>query len=121
MKGIANFFKKLIGLVIGSRDKVEQMLNLVLAALPAAFPFVQLVVALTPTQWDDLALAGVRAAYPRFFDPTLTEDERKLYLLAVASELLRQRLPGLSVSVARICVQLAYALSKVGGWVAPKE
>lgn len=121
MKRISEFFAKIVRAFIGAKDPIGKALDTALSALPSAFPFIQIVVNLTPTQWDDVSLAAIKAAYPKFFDPTLTEDERKLYLLAVASEMLRAKLPGLTVTVARICVQVAYLCNKLGGWISPKE
>jgi hypothetical protein len=118
MKKVAAFFAKIIHAVIGGKDKVAQILDLALAAIPTAYPFVQLVATLTPTMWDDAALAAIKTAYPKFFDPTLTPEERKLYLLAVSSELLKTKLPGLTTTVARVAVQIAYALQKVGAFLA---
>jgi hypothetical protein len=117
MKKVASFFAKIVRAVIGSKDTVARLLDLALSAIPTAYPFVQLVTTLTPSAWDDVALAAVKAAYPKFFDSTLTAEERKLYLLAVASELLKQKLPGLSTTVARIAVQIAFALQKVGATI----
>lgn len=121
MKAIASFFAKIIASIVGAKDPITKALNTALSALPSAFPFIQIVASLTPTQYDDVALAAVKAAYPRLFETGLTEDERKLYLLAVASELLRAKLPGLSVTISRICVQIAYLCNKLGGWIAAKE
>ena len=69
----------------------------------------QIAAGITPTTVDDMLLAKIHEKFPRMFDGSLKSgDEVKLYLLAVATELLQTRFPLISTSVARTAVQVAY-------------
>lgn len=115
MNAIKKFFAKVKELFIGANAKADAYFSWVLRYIPDAFPIIEYIAALTPTTLDDAALAFVRAKFPRVIDPELTDDERKLYLLGTASELLRQKYPSLSTTAARIAVQVAYGLRKLSG------
>lgn len=114
MNKVLGWFKKIINSVLGRRDQIERVFDLVLDALPVAYDIVTVVAAITPSQLDDVTLAAMRNSFPKLFDGSLTTDERKLYLLATAAELLKRRYPEASTSVARLTVQLAYVLWKNG-------
>jgi|YNPMSStandDraft_1061717.scaffolds.fasta_scaffold100753_2 hypothetical protein len=114
MNKVLGWFKKIINSVLGRRDQIERVFDLVLDALPVAYDIVAVVAAITPSQLDDVTLAAMRNSFPKLFDGSLTTDERKLYLLATAAELLKRRYPEASTSVARLAVQLAYVLWKNG-------
>lgn len=66
---------------------------------------------LTPnTQVDDIAWDALVAAYPAFFDGSLkTDEEFKLALLGVATELFKAKFPTIDTTKARMTVQAAYA------------
>jgi hypothetical protein len=81
-----------------------------------ALPIIDLVAtigtSLTPTTLDDKLVQMVKSNYPRLFDGSiLTGAELKLYLLGAATDLMKEKYPTLSTSVARTAVQLAYTAS----------
>lgn len=84
-----------------------------------ALPYVPMVMeivrsagAVIPGPVDELAVGVydmVKGRYPRLFDgSTLTEDEFKVLLLGILTELLKARFPGISTTRARLLGQLAY-------------
>ncbi|MFH1572729.1 MAG: hypothetical protein ABIG68_02035, partial [Acidobacteriota bacterium] len=99
---------------VGDNAKADAYFKWLLAFIPDAFPIIEFVASLTPTTLDDAALAFIRAQYPRLFHLDLTEEERKLYLLAVSAELLKQKYSLLTTTAARIIVQVVYGLRKLG-------
>jgi hypothetical protein len=115
MKNILNAIKgalsKLASIFTG--DKVAAAFNRITELVPHAMPIIDLVAtigtAVTPTTIDDAAYAAVKVKFPRLFDGTLaTGEEVKLYLLGVATEMLRAKFPDASTSIARAAVQIAY-------------
>jgi hypothetical protein len=108
---INSLFSKLAKLF--TSGQAQSALDKVAAFVPTALPYIniaaQIVTGITPTTLDDQALALVKSKYPRLFDSSLkTGDEVKLFALGVASELMTNRYPTLSTSIARAAVQLAY-------------
>ncbi|HET6454330.1 MAG TPA: hypothetical protein VFI02_07995 [Armatimonadota bacterium] len=118
MNAIKKFFDKVKQLFIGANAKADAYFSWVLNYIPDAFPVIEYIAALTPTMLDDAALILVRAKFPKLLDPDLTDDEKKLYLLGVAGELLKQKYPALSTTAARIAIQVAYGVKKIGDWLA---
>ena len=118
MNAIKKFFDKVKRFFVGANAKADAYFDWVLKYIPDAFPIIEYIAALTPTMLDDAALVLVRAKFPKLLDPDLTEDEKKLYLLGTASELLKQKYPALSTTAARIAVQVAYGVKKIGDWLA---
>ncbi|HET6453976.1 MAG TPA: hypothetical protein VFI02_06180 [Armatimonadota bacterium] len=118
MNAIKKFFAKVKELFTGANAKADAYFSWILKYIPEALPIIEYIAALTPTAIDDAALALVRAKFPKLFDPDLTEDEKKLYLLGAAGELLKQKYPALSTTAARIAVQVAYGVKKIGDWLA---
>jgi hypothetical protein len=121
MKSIKRFFAALIRIFSAGASAADKMLNIVLRYIPDAMEIVEIVATLTPTAWDDVALAAVRAKYPRLFDPDATEAERKAFLLGVAGELLKLRYPSLTTTMARLAAQAAYALRVASEWLAKQD
>ncbi len=105
---IANYFRS------GQAAKdAELAMQYASKALPFVKIAADIVVGLTPTQIDDLAWAALKAKYPSLFDDTAKNpDELKLIAFAVASDLLKQKYPELSTSVARAATQLGYIIYK---------
>lgn len=117
MKTLKAFFAKVAGFF--TSGKAQKALDTVAGLVPLAMPFIdiaaQIAVGITPTKVDDKALAAVRAKFPRLFDSSLkTGEEVKLYMLGVASDLLMAKYPGVTTSIARSAVQLAYTASQAG-------
>lgn len=109
------WIKKVFSAIAGyfKSGKAQNDIELVAEFVPKALPFIKMAAEigtmLTPTQADDVALAGIKAAYPMFFSgKELTPAEFKLALLGVATDLMRAKYPGLTTSVARAAVQVAY-------------
>ena len=117
MKAVKAFFKAIVGLFAGSNSPAQQLLGVVLGFIPAADPLITLVVTLRPGLEDDIAYYAIKEMFPKFFDPDLTDEERKLYFLGVAAELLRLKFPVLTTTMARIAVQVAYALRVAAEWL----
>jgi hypothetical protein len=91
----------------------QKAIDQVAAFAPSALPYIaiaaQIITGITPTTMDDQALALLHVKYPHLFDGSLkTGAEVKLYALGIASELMGQKFPSLSTSVARASVQMAY-------------
>jgi hypothetical protein len=111
MSWIVKLFQKLAGYFKSPKAKedAEKALQYALMAAPYIKLAGQVVTTLTPTGVDDAAWALITGKYPRLFDGSLvTGDERKLYALGIAGELLEARFPGLDTSIARTAVQLAW-------------
>lgn len=86
-------------------------------ALPFVVIAADIITSLTPTGIDDLVWARIKAKYPNLLDgKQKSPDELKADALIIAAELLKDRYPELSTSVARAAAQLAYI-----DWKALKE
>jgi hypothetical protein len=82
-------------------------------ASPFLFQAADFVSKKTSWQWDNQIVATLRTQFPRLFDGTpLTQDEVKLYTLAIATEFLKWKFPTLSTTAARLAIQAAYAGNK---------
>lgn len=110
-----NYLKLILAkvLLIFTSDQAKKALNTAADFTASALPFIdiaaRIVVGVTPTTIDDAALAALHHQFPQLFDGSLkTGEELKLYMLAVATELLKAKYPALSTSIARLSVQLAY-------------
>jgi hypothetical protein len=89
----------------------EQVARLVPVAMPYVAIVADLVVAVTPTKVDDAAVACLRAYYPDVVDGSIVTkslDDRKALAARVAGDLLKNKYPEVSTSIARAAVQLAY-------------
>lgn len=111
MKWIKTILSKVKGFF--TSGEAEAAFNAVADLVPKAMPFLDLafkvVTAATPTLADDAAYAAVKVMFPGLFDGTVKNgDELKLYMLGVATEMLKAKYPGVSTSIARAAVQLAY-------------
>ena len=111
-----NFLKRLFGFLKGyfqsgkaARD-AQRALEYAGKALPLVIIVADIVTKMTPTGIDDAIWAAIKAKYPRLLDGSeKTPDEVKAEALIIASEWLKLKYPGLSTTVARAAVQLAYA------------
>jgi len=117
MKAIKRFFSSLKQYFFGEDGKADAYFKLIVGYIPEAMKLIEFVAILTPTMVDDAAILLVKSKFPKLFDETLTDDEKKLYLLATASELLKQKFPILSTTASRIAVQVAFGLKRVGEWI----
>lgn len=120
MRSVLNWISRALAAIAGNRPKIERTLDLVLEMLPVAYDIVAIVAAITPSKLDDVTLAAVRTAFPKLFED-VTPHEKKLYLLATATELLKRRYPEASTSTARLAAQFAYVLLKDGATVASED
>ena len=109
-KFLSTIFRYLTGRFTSAiaQQNFASVMDLVPHALPVISRVAGIAASLTPTELDDQVLLIIRTKYPKYFDGSLKPDEMKLYLLGLATELLRSRFPAVSVSVARAAVQLAY-------------
>src|SRR5581483_2860245 len=105
-----SFWSKLAGLFTGrARRAIDTVAELVPKALPYLDLAAQIAAGITPTLADDRALDRIHAKFPRLFDGTLkTGSEVKLYMLAIAGELLEQQFPKISTTMARLAVEAVY-------------
>lgn len=111
MNWIKGVLSKIVSIFASGRAKaaINTAADFVVKALPIIDTVGSIVVGLTPTTLDDVVLAGIKRRFPGLFDGTVkNQDELKLYALGVATELLKEKYPELSTSVARAAVQLAY-------------
>ena len=111
MTKIKLFFLKIAGFF--ASGEAWKALHTAAELVPKAIPILDIAAAvaagITPTPVDDMLLAQVHARFPHMFDGSLKSGEEvKLYLLGIATELLRARYPHVSTSVARTAVQVAY-------------
>lgn len=114
-----NFIKSLITRILNlfTSDAGKKALQTAADFTAAALPYIdiaaQVAAGLTPTTVDDAVLALVRQKYPQLFDGSITNgDQLKLFLLGVATDLMKARYPQLTTSIARTAVQLAYTGNK---------
>jgi hypothetical protein len=110
-----NFLKKIMNAIalFFADGKAQKALEAVASLVPKALPIIDIaavvVTTLTPTGIDDVTWAAIKAKFPALFDGSLkTGDDVKLYALGVATEMLKAKFPGVSTSIARAAVQLAY-------------
>lgn len=111
MNTIKAFFSRVATFFTSSR--AQQALNQAADLTATALPYIEIagkiVTGLTPTTLDDQALALLEAKYPQLFDGSIKSGEQvKLFALGVAADLLQQKYPAISTSIARLAVQAAY-------------
>jgi hypothetical protein len=111
MKKMKAFFAKVAAFF--SSGEAAKALDAAAALVPKAIPYIDLAAeigaGLAPSGVPAAVLADIHAKFPRLFDGSLKgADEVKLYLLGVASQLLKVKFPQVSTSVARAAVQVAY-------------
>jgi hypothetical protein len=121
MKAIQKFFKKVVDLFAGPKPAAEKYFSVILKGISDGFEIVEFVAKMTPTQWDNAAMNSIRAQFPKMFDGSLTEEERKLYLTGVAGELLKARYPALTTTMARLAALAALGLNKAADWLKEKQ
>lgn len=114
MKFLKELLEKIKRLV--KSGAVQDELDKVVALVPKAMPVIDLVASvvttMTPTKVDDLALAFLHSNYPQLFDGSLkTGEDVKLYMFSAAAAVLKNKY-GVSTSVARAAVQMAYVGKK---------
>lgn len=85
--------------------------------IPKVGPYIKvagdIITGLTPTTLDDAAWKSIKSKYPQLFDGDKPNEETlKLYALGIATDLVQQRYPDISTTVARTATQLAYLLEK---------
>ena len=126
----ANFFNKLK--TIFTSQNAQTVYDKALELTPKVLPIIDMVatigVSLTPPKWDDTAWAGIKLAFPGLWDGSLakmTKQERSLYLLGIASEMIKLRFPNVSTTVARLAAQAVYpewkAASETESLVSPQD
>jgi hypothetical protein len=111
MNWLKKFFAALAGIFTSPRAKkaAELTLKYVVEAMPLIDLAATIVTTLTPTGIDDAFWSLLHVRYPRLFDGSIkTSEELKLYALAIAAELLREKFPVLDTTTARLAVQSAF-------------
>ena len=111
MRTVKAFFARVAALFASpkAQQAFAKAADLTAAALPYIETTAKLVAGLTPTTLDDQALAFIQSRYPQLFDHSIQNgDQLKLFAFAAAADLLRQKYPGISTSIARLAVQAAY-------------
>ena len=108
---IGAFFSKILAFF--SSGAANKALNTVAELVPYAIPFLdiaaEIAAGVAPSAVPQIVLDQIHTRFPRLFDGSLkTGDEVKLYLLAVAGQLLQSKYPNVSTSIARTAVQVAY-------------
>lgn len=116
MTRVRNFFSNLIGKVWNNKN-LANSLNYVENLIPKVGPFIEIagdiITGLTPTQLDDAGWLLIKSNYPKLFNgEPLDDDTKKLYALGIATDLIQQRFPEVSTTVARTAAQMAYLLTK---------
>jgi len=111
MNKIMSFFAKVAAFF--SSGAANKALNTAAELVPYAIPFLDLAAeiaaGLAPSAVPQAVLDKIHADFPHLFDGSLKNaTEIKLYLLAVAAQLLQAKFPDVSTSVARVAVQVAY-------------
>ncbi len=117
-----NWLKRLVG-AIGAYFRsgnaahdAHKALEYVGKALPFVVVAADIAVGITPTKVDDAAWASLKASFPALFNGEQhTPDELKLAALGAATHMMQRAYPGLSTSIARAAVQLAYIDYKAMG------
>lgn len=112
---LKRYFGKLRDFFGGGQAKAvfDYTTDLAIAAIPYIDVVASIAAPFTPTRADDAALMFIHARYPQLFDGSLkTSQEVKLYMFSAACDLLKQRYPTISTSMARAAVSAAY-LGKV--------
>lgn len=110
-----NWLKKIMG-AIGAYFRsgsaafdAHKALEYVGKALPFVVVATDIAVGITPTKLDDAAWASLKASFPTLFNgQPHAPEELKLAALGAATHLMQRAYPGLSTSIARAAVQLAY-------------
>ena|SRR5690349_2318937 len=105
------FFSKVA--VLFSSAQAQMALNRAADLAAEALPFIdiasQIVAGLTATTLDDQELSLLKQKYPQLFDGSITSgDQLKLFAFGAAADLLQQKYPGVTTSIARLAVQAAY-------------
>ena len=111
MKTIKAFFVRVATLFSSPKAKaaLDQAANLTAEALPYISVAGSIITGLTPTTLDDQALAMLKTRYPQLFDGSIhTGEDLKLFAFSAAADLLGQKYPNISTSIARLAVQSAY-------------
>lgn len=94
-----------------AKADIGKALNYAAEALPYLDVAAQVVTKLTPMPGDDIAWALVRKQFPRLFSYDATPEERKLAMMAYASEAVASKF-GLTTNQARLAVEAAFAQRK---------
>ncbi len=111
MKTIRSFFARVAALFTSPKgqESLKQAADLAAKSMPYIDIAAKIVTGVTPTTLDDMALSMIHARYPRLFDGSIHDgEELKLYAFGAAADLLQQKYPAVSTSVARLAVQVAY-------------
>jgi hypothetical protein len=111
MKKVKAFFARVAAFF--SSGEATKALNTAAELVPKAIPYIdiaaEIAAGLAPSAVPEAVLGEIHGKFPRLFDGSLNSaDEVKLYLLGVASDLLKARFPNVSTSIARAAVQVAY-------------
>jgi hypothetical protein len=114
MKPLNAFFQKLITYVQGgslARDFAKAA-SIATQIGPLVKIAGDIVTGLTPSTIDDKLWGTLTEKYPNLFNGVgYSPDEIKLTALAVLTELVKNRYPGISTTVARLAAQAAYPLN----------
>jgi len=120
---IAALFHKIVNYFVSGKaqEDFEQVSILAVQVAPFIDMAAKMAAGFLPQPMGALTLAaikGIEAKYPRLFDGSLnTEEERKVFLLGVATELVKKQFPTVNTSVARAALQLAYIGEEKGAEV----
>ena len=111
MSILKSFFSKVR--IFFSSGEAKKALDTAAALVPLAVPYLDLAAeiaaGLAPSAVPQVVLDRIHTTFPRLFDGSLkSADEVKLYIFGVAGQLLQAKYPGISTSIARVAVQVAY-------------
>jgi hypothetical protein len=118
-KGMITIFKKFFGGLkkLFTRQGAVNVFNKALEISPQVLFIIDFVATigttLSPPTWDDALWNGViKTKYPELWDGRFADMSvaaRKLFLLGIATEIIKSYFPGVSTTTARLAAQAAYA------------
>jgi len=113
---ILEFFSSLLNKFRGNTAVYNSLIHIE-DLVPKVGPFVKIagdiIVGITPTRIDDATWGFSKSKYPQLFDGSNPDtDVLKLYALGIATDLIQQRFPDASTTVARAAAQIAYLVQK---------